>query len=119
MIAQFGVIKNDALGRAHDDGFADLGGGLGRPLSIFSADASHDLSDDWLDCIVGKREGIAFGNKPNGLPRTVQNDLAGLALVQVCFETQPQLRIGRFLQILSKLGEELGAAQRRQAPGRA
>ena len=33
----------------------------------------------------------------------------GCRFVQMCFETQPQLRVGRFLQILSKFGEELGA----------
>ena len=119
LIAQFAVIKDDALGRTHDDRLADLGSGLGGPLSIFSADASHDLSDDWLDGIVGKRERIAFGHKADGLASTVQNDLAGLALVQMRFETHPQLRIGRFLQILSEFGEELGAAKHRHAPGRA
>jgi hypothetical protein len=118
LIAQFRVVKNDALSRAHDDRLADLGSGLCGSLSVFSSDAGHDLTDDGLDGVVGKGEGIAFGNKPNGFASTVQNDLAGLALLQVCFEAHPQLGIGRFLQILSKFSEEFGAAKHRHAPGR-
>jgi hypothetical protein len=37
----------------------------------------------------------------------------------VRFEARTQLRIGRFLQILSKFGEEFSAAKHRHGPGRA
>ena len=63
LIAQFVVIKDDSLGRTHDDRLADFGSGLGGSLSVFSADAGHDLADDRLDGIVGKGERIAFSNK--------------------------------------------------------
>src|ERR1700756_5773752 len=82
-----------------------------RWLRFLVANAVHHVFDKGLNLICCKSERVTFSNEADGLPRTVNNHLAGLAFVQMLLKASPDFRTGDFFQVVPEFCQKLSAAE--------
>ncbi|SRR6266550_3708061 len=80
-------------------------------LLLFGTDAGHDRLHNWFDIIGGQSEGLAVGKNLDGFSSTVNNNLAGLAFLEMFLQTCADLWAGSLFHVVAEFGEELSAAK--------
>jgi len=90
---------------------------LSEDLCRLLTDAGHYLTHEGIDRMGWQRKTTAFGNNLDGLPSTVDNNLARLALVKVLLQMGTQVRTGGVVDVVPEFGQEVSAAKHQFCPG--
>jgi len=85
-------------------------------MSGLLSHAPHHFCDDRFAEHIGQVETVAICHNLNGFPGAVDDHTAGLAFVQMLFQSGLETRLCRILKVLAEFGQELCAAKHSASP---